>query len=445
MSEIISAISTANGVGGVAIIRISGKGSLELLQKMFTPLQKGVSVLEFEPYKLYVGEIDCGDFTDFGMAVYFKAPKSYTGEDMVEIHSHGGIQIQHGVLKTTFKHGAIPATKGEFTKRAFLNGKLSLSSAEGLIDMINGESVASVKAGYGLYREKLFNTIEEIQNKITYALAEIGADVDYPEEDLEDLALDTLKDTLEKTYQTINGLIGGYDKGSKIKNGVKVAIVGKPNTGKSSLLNAMLKYDKAIVSSVEGTTRDVVEGSIDINGVTFDFYDTAGIRTSADEIEMMGIERSEKILKSADVCIVVFDGANGLTIEDELIYNKVENLNHIKVYNKKDLGVTLDGGISISAKTGEGIEELKTELFNKAFVGGIDKNAELITEERHLKALEKALGYVDASIVGIEDGVPLDIVAEDVKSVWDALGEITGKTATEEIIDEFFAKFCVGK
>lgn len=444
-NEIISAIGTANGVGGVAIIRVSGKGSLELLDKMFRPIKKGVKVENFEPYKLYVGEIDCGDFTDFGMAVYFKAPNSYTGEDMVEIHSHGGIQIQQGVLKATFKNGAVPATKGEFTKRAFLNGKLSLSSAEGLIDMINGESVASVKAGYGLYREKLFAEIEEIQSKLTYALAEIGADVDYPEEDLEELALDTLKSTLEYAYTRINALISGYDKGSKIKNGVKVAIVGKPNTGKSSLLNALLNYDKAIVSSVEGTTRDVVEGAIDINGVRFDLFDTAGIRVASDEIEKLGIERSEKILKGADVCLMVFDGANSLTEEDKLIYNKVESLNHIKVYNKKDLGFDGKNGVSISAKTGEGLEELKSLLYQKAFDGGIDRNAELITEERHLKALEKARDYVDASICGIEDGVPLDIVAEDVKSVWDALGEITGKTATEEIIDEIFSKFCVGK
>ena len=445
MSEIISAIGTANGVGGVAIIRVSGKGSLELLEKMFRPIKKGVAVKNFEPYKLYVGEIDCGEFTDFGMAVYFKAPNSYTGEDMVEIHSHGGIELQRGVLKTTFKYGAVPATKGEFTKRAFLNGKLSLSSAEGLIDMINGESVASVKAGYGLYREKLLKEIEEIQDKLTYALAEIGADVDYPEEDLEDLALDTLLKTLEDTLSRINALIGGYAKGSKIKNGVKVAIVGKPNTGKSSLLNALLKYEKAIVSSVEGTTRDVVEGSIDINGVHFDFFDTAGIRTSFDEIEKMGIERSEKILKSADVCVVVFDGSSPLTEQDKAIYDRVKDLNHIKVYNKNDLGRDGVSGVSISAKTGDGIDELKTLLYEKAFDGGIDRNAELITEERHLKALEKARDYVHASITGIEDLVPLDIVAEDVKSVWDALGEITGKTATEEIIDEIFSKFCVGK
>lgn len=445
MKDIISAIGTANGVGGVAVIRVSGEGSLELLEKMFRPLSKSVKVKDFEPYKLYVGEIDAGDFTDFGMAVYFKAPKSYTGEDMVEIHSHGGIQIQQGVLKQTFKLGANPATKGEFTKRAFLNGKLSLSSAEGLIDMINGESVASVKAGYGLYREKLFAKIEEIQAKLTYALAEIGADIDYPEEDLEELALDTLKSTLESAFDEINLLISGYDKGSKIKNGVKVAIVGRPNTGKSSLLNALLNYDKAIVSSIEGTTRDVVEGSIDINGVTFDLYDTAGIRTASDEIEKLGIMRSQKILSSCDVCLMIFDGSSELTEQDKEIFALAEKTNYLKVYNKKDLFTKDIDGLTISAKSGEGIEELKSALYDKAFVGGIDRNAELITEERHLKALEKARDYVYASITGIEDLVPLDIVAEDVKSVWDALGEITGKTASEEIIDEIFSKFCVGK
>lgn len=445
-TEIISAISTANGVGGVAIIRISGEGCLNLLSKMFSPLSKNTKVENFEPYKLYVGEISCaGGFTDFGMAVYFKAPKSYTGEDMVEIHCHGGTAITQGVLKKTFELGALPATRGEFTKRAFLNGKLSLSSAEGLIDMINGESVAAVKSGYSLYREKLFEKVTALQDKITYALAEIGADIDYPEEDLGELALDTLVETLEQTQSTIIDLIKGYNAGSKIKNGVKVAIVGRPNVGKSSILNALLNYEKAIVSSIEGTTRDVVEGSLDINGVKFDLYDTAGIRSASDEIELMGIERSEKILNSADVCVAVFDGGAELTAQDKEIYQKVENLNHLIVYNKSDTFTGDKNGVVVSAKTGEGIENLKTALYQKAFSQGIDRNAELIVEERHLNALKKAEEYLSASLVGIEDGVPLDIVSEDVKSVWDALGEITGKTATEEIIDEIFAKFCVGK
>ena len=445
MNDIISAISTANGVGGVAIIRLSGGGCLDLLEKMFMPLSKNTKVKDFEPYKLYVGEILCDGFTDFGMAVYFKAPKSYTGEDMVEIHCHGGIQITKGVLKKTFSLGAQPATRGEFTKRAFINGKLSLDSAEGLIDMINGESVASVKQGYSLYREKLFAKINGIQNKLTYALAEIGADIDYPEEDLEELALNTLVDTLNFTLSELNQMISGYSTGSKIKNGVRVAIVGRPNTGKSSLLNALLNYEKAIVSNVAGTTRDVVEGSLDIGDVRFDFFDTAGIRVSSDEIEAQGIMRSQKILNSADVVVAVFDGSLDLTEEDKEVLTSVKDLNTIYVYNKNDIKASSFNGISISAKTGCGLDELKNELFNRAFDGGIDHNAELITEERHLKALERAKQYLFSALSGINMQNPLDLVAEDVKAVWDCLGEITGKTASEEIIDEIFAKFCVGK
>lgn len=445
VNDIISAISTANGTGGVAIIRMSGDGCLNLLEKMFSPLSKNTKVKDFEPYKLYVGEILCDGFTDFGMAVYFKAPKSYTGEDMVEIHCHGGIAISQGVLKKTLSLGALPATRGEFTKRAFLNGKLSLDSCEGLIDMINGESIASVKAGYSLYREDLFRKVNKMQDDITFALAKIGADIDYPEEDLEEVALDSVNAMLKDTKLTVEKLISGYSKGAKVKNGVKVAIVGKPNTGKSSLLNSLLNYEKAIVSSIEGTTRDVVEGSIEINGVKFDFFDTAGIRISSDEIEMKGIERSQKILKESDICLIVFDGASDKTKEDIEIFETAKSFNHIIVYNKKDLYNDDKQGIQISAKTGEGIEDLKNELYLKAFDGGIDNNAELITEERHLKALEKALKGINLAVDGISNNIPLDLVAEDIKFVWDSLGEITGKTASEEIIDEIFKKFCVGK
>ncbi|MBO5852183.1 MAG: tRNA uridine-5-carboxymethylaminomethyl(34) synthesis GTPase MnmE [Clostridia bacterium] len=444
MEEIISAIATANGVGGVAIIRVSGNGALELASKMFKPLSKNIQVNNFEPYKMYVGEIDGGTFTDFGMAVYFKAPKSYTGEDMVEFHCHGGLAISRGILKRTFELGAVPATRGEFTKRAFINGKLSLDGAEGLISMINGESIASVKAGYNLYREKLNAKILELQNDLTYSLASIDADIDYPEEDLQATAISDVESALNKTLTTVNDLIKKYDGGAKIKNGVKVAIVGKPNTGKSSILNMLLNYDKAIVSSIAGTTRDVVEGSLEINGINFYFYDTAGIREASDEIEKIGIEKSSKILKSADIALVVFDGSN-MESEDEAILNEVTSAEIIKVYNKLDISnKEYKNALNISAKTGEGLEELKQKLFDSAFKEGIDLNGEFITEERHFNALNKAKRYIEEALSNL-NLVPLDLVAEDVKMVWDSLGEITGKTASEEIIDEIFKKFCVGK
>ena len=445
MNDIISAISTASGTGGVAIIRLSGDGCLFLAQKMFRPLGK-TSVVDFEPYRMYVGEIDGGEFTDFGMMVYFKGPKSYTGEDMVEFHTHGGIAIQKGVLKQTINLGAVPATRGEFTKRAFVNGKLSLDGAEGLISMINSESVAEVKLGYGLYREKLNNKVAKMQSDLTFSLASIDADIDYPEEDLEELALDKVTNCLNEVISEIDGLIANYSAGSKIKNGVKVAIVGKPNTGKSSLLNAILNYDKAIVSSVAGTTRDVVEGSTEIGGVKFDFYDTAGIHESDNEIELEGIRRSQKFLNSADVVILTLDASSDFTADDEEVINFCKDKNFIKVYNKHDLGFNgeFTDGVIISAKTGEGIPLLKQTLYNLAFSEGIDFNAEFITEERHLYALNNAkLSAVEAlNNVGL---VPLDLVAEDIKKTWDYLGEITGETATEEIINEIFSKFCVGK
>ncbi len=443
MENIISAISTASGVGGVAIIRLSGDGVLDLLEKMFKPLSKSTKVKDFEPYKLYVGEIDAGNFTDFGMAVFFKGPKSYTGEDMVEIHCHGGLAISRGVLKQTFTLGAEPATRGEFTKRAFVNGKLSLDSCEGLIDMINSESVAGVKVGYNLYREKLFQKIDSLQDGLTYSLASINADIDYPEEDLEEIALDNVSKTLNETLKEIDLLISKYNDGAKIKNGISVAIVGKPNTGKSSILNALLNYEKAIVSSVEGTTRDVVEGSLDIEGVKFNLFDTAGIRETDDRIEKLGIERSEKILKSADIVLLVYDGSKNLTEEDKFLKEQIVDKEQIIVYNKSDLK-TVDGVFSISAKTGDGIDRLKEELYSRAFKNGIDFNSEYITEERHFNSLNKAKASLIEALNNIGK-VPLDLIAEDIKSVWLYLGEITGKTASEEIIDEIFAKFCVGK
>lgn len=444
MERAISAISTANGVGGVAIIRMSGEGVFDILEKAFRPLGK-IKTKDFEPYKMYVGEIDCGDFTDFGMAVIFKAPKSYTGEDMVEFHCHGGVQITRGVFAETVKLGAAPATRGEFTKRAFINGKLSLDGAEGLISMINGESRAAVKAGYSLYREKLYEKITAMQNDLTFCLAGVNADMDYPEEDLQATATSEVKETLESVKRRIKKLLEEYKTGAKVKSGVKVAIVGKPNTGKSSILNRLLEYDKAIVSSVAGTTRDVVEGAIEINGVNFYLFDTAGIRESDDEIEKIGIEKSAKILKTADIAIAVFDGSEKFDNEDKKILSAVGDKETITVYNKSDLSRrSTENGLIISAKTGEGLEELKNELYKRSFSEGIDENCEFVTEERHYNALKNAY---DKTVSAIEnaDCVPLDLISEDIKDIWSELGLITGKTANEEIIDEIFSKFCVGK
>lgn len=443
--ETISAIATAPGKGGVAIIRLSGKNPLEIAEKMFVPVSK-TEVKDFKPYRMYAGNIDAGSFQDFGLCVYFKAPASYTGEDIVEFHCHGGETVARGILKQTFRLGARSATKGEFTKRAFLNGKLSLASAEGVADMINGESEAEVKAGYLLYNEKLTKKVQALQEEMTTMLAGIDVSVDYPEEDIEEQHVEQLKTELQRLLEKISSLLSGYDTGKKIKSGVTVAICGKPNTGKSSLLNKLLGYEKAIVSDVAGTTRDAVEGVIEINGTKFNLYDTAGVRESGDRIENIGIERAEAIIRSADVAVFVADYAMGTDEEDARVLNMLSGKPLIKVFNKVDLSTDTtetDADVHTSAVTGAGILRLKELLYEKGF-GSRSEDVAFLIEQRHYDALVRGKNAIVNAINACGEE-PLDLIGIDVKEAWDCLGEITGETATETIIEEIFAKFCVGK
>lgn len=443
-SENISAISTALVASGVAVIRISGDSPLEIAKKMFKPCAN-IAVKDFEPNKMYVGEIEADGFSDHGMCVYFKAPKSFTGEDVVEFHTHGGIAITKGILRKILSLGARLANNGEFTKRAFMNGKLSLSSAEGLIDMINSESVSGVKAGYYLYREKLTSEITAMQDTITDALAEIDADMDFPEEDLEITSTANVKVALAKVIDKITALMSTYRLGRTLKDGVKVAICGKPNTGKSSTLNALLNYEKAIVSDIPGTTRDVVEGNLDINGVRFYFADTAGIRDNAESVEELGIGLSKRILKESDVIVMVVESQE-FDDDENKIYSLIKDENHLIVQNKSDKNITRNAkaDIMISALKKDNLESLKQLIYDKTIGSGIDINGDFLCEERHYLALERAVEKFKVALNAI-DSVPLDILAIDIKDGWDALGEISGKTATEDIIDDIFSKFCVGK
>ena len=443
LNESIAAIATAPGRGGVAIVRISGKNALEIAKKMFTPSLKNAA---FEPYRMYPGQIDAGTFCDYVLAVYFKAPNSYTGEDVVEFHCHGGETIARGILKRAFALGARSATRGEFTKRAFLNGKLSLASAEGIADMINGESEAEVKAGYLLYNEKLTSGVKALQEKLTELLAGVDASIDYPEEDIEEQHIEELKADLLALRKKLGVWLASYGTGKKIKSGVTVAICGKPNTGKSSLLNRLLGYDKAIVSSTAGTTRDAVEGTIEIGGVKFNLYDTAGVRNASDEIEKIGIDRAQTIVKAADVAVFVADSSSKFEEEDSRVLQMLQGKPIVKIFNKIDLtkdDTDSDADVLTSAVTGEGIEKLKSLLFEKS-VGERGEDAAFLIEERHFNALTRADESLARAVLACETE-PLDLIGIDVKQAWDELGEITGETANERIIDEIFAKFCVGK
>lgn len=440
--QCIAAISTAPAAGGVAIIRISGAGALDIAESVFAPRRK-TAVKNFRPRYMYAGNIKAaGNISDFGMCVYFRAPHSFTGEDVVELHCHGGVELSRAVLKSVLAAGARPAKAGEFTMRAFVNGKISLSAAEGMADMINGQSAAEVRAGSLLYSGRLTAAAEEAQDRLTDVLAKIGADIDYPEEDIERTELPDIKGVILNIKRDLDKLIATYDGGKKIKNGVSVAICGKPNAGKSSLLNAMLGYDKAIVSPSAGTTRDVVEGSLELGGVRFNLFDTAGVRESAGEIEQLGIERAKRALKSADLALIVYEGEYG-TDERELEEDCACPV--IKVRNKRDISDDPDGAedISVSALTGEGVEALKSMMSARALPSGAADEAFLI-EERHYNALSRASCSLGSAADAI-GAFPADIVSVDIKEAWDALGEITGATATEEIIDTIFSKFCVGK
>ncbi len=441
----IAAIATPPGKGGVAIVRISGDSPLSIAEKMFVPSGK-TAVKDFRPYRLYPGEIDGGTFTDYGLCVYFKAPASYTGEDVVEFHCHGGENIARGILKRTFRLGAAAAGRGEFTKRAFLNGKLSLASAEGIADMINGESEAEVRAGYLLYSERLTEKVREIQALLKEVLAGIDAAIDYPEEGIEEESTDDIRLALQRAKGEVSVLLSGYSEGKKIKSGVTVALCGKPNTGKSSLLNRLLGYEKAIVSDIAGTTRDAVEGVLEIEGVRFNLYDTAGMRESGDRIENIGIERAENIVRSSDLVVFVADSAAGTDGEDARVLELAKGKPLVKVFNKIDLTndeTETDADVLTSAVTGEGIERLKELLYEKSF-GARGEDAAFLIEERHYEALRRAETALKRAVAACGE-LSLDLVGIDVGDAWESLGEITGETASESIIEEIFSKFCVGK
>ena len=442
-TDTIAAIATPQGRGGVAIVRLSGGDPLSVARAMFKPARKQC---KFEPYRMEPGHIDAGSLNDFGLMVYFRAPHSFTGEDVVEFHCHGGVGIVRGVLRRALSLGCRLAERGEFTKRAFINGKLSLASAEGLVDMINGESEAEVRAGSLLYAEQLSAEVRAMQASLTELLAGIDADIDFPEEDIERTDLAQIGEGIGAIERRARKLAGGYGRGKKIKEGVRVVLAGKPNTGKSSLLNALLGSDRAIVSDIPGTTRDVVEGSLEIEGVHFDLYDTAGIRDGGDAIESQGIDRARRLIESADAVLFILDRSAPMTAEDREIYASVERKRRLVVGNKSDL-VAADGSIHadicVSAKTGENIDALRQKLF-EVCMDGYRADAEFVIEERHYAALSRAVEELELART-LAGTVPPDLLGVHLRAAWEALGEITGETANERIIDEIFAKFCVGK
>ena len=436
---------------------MSGQLCFEVLDKMFIPKNKQ-SIEEIKGYTIKYGNIvDNGEVIDEVLVSYFKAPKSYTMENMCEINSHGGNIIVKKILELCLKNGAELAEPGEFTKRAFLNGRIDLVQAESVIDIINAKSEKEVKTGIKQLEGLLSKEIAEIKQEIMDVMINIEVSIDYPEYDVEDVANDEITDMLDSVKKKLERLERSFDNGKVIKEGIKTAIIGKPNAGKSSLLNAILKEDRAIVTEYEGTTRDTIEEFVNINGIPLKLIDTAGIRETKDEVEKIGIAKSRETANTADLIIAIFDASKEIDEEDLEVIDFIKNKKAIIILNKMDLKAKIDENnenlkklsgniIKMSALKNIGIDKLYekiTEMFNLNEINLDNEN--VITNVRQKNLITKAIENVKKAKETIEQKMPIDIVAIFIKDILEDLGKITGEVVTEDIIEEIFANFCLVK
>mgnify|MGYP002744961553 FL=1 len=452
--DTIAAISTPRGEGGIGIIRISGDKSFEILDKIFNTKNPNRD-LGF--YKFNYGFIhDNGKIIDEVMAVRMKAPKTYTCEDVVEINCHGGHLISEKVLELVLKNGARHAEQGEFTKRAFMNGRIDLSQAEAVMDIIQGKTEKSISLSLEQLRGDLRDKIGSFKKALLDVTAHVNVVLDYPEEGIDDPLPSNLRENLENVYAEADRLISSYDKGKKIKEGIKTVIAGKPNVGKSTLLNSLLKEERAIVTHIPGTTRDVIEEIINIKGIPLVLTDTAGIRKTEDIVENIGVEKSKKFIENADLVLLVLDASRELESEDREVIEEIQNNNKkmIVLLNKIDLErkieldeFGLENILEISAKDNIGIEDMEERIYSYIVEERVEDSSEklIITNIRHKTALEKTKDAIRNIFETIDAGMPMDLISVDLKEALDSLSEITGEISSEDILDHVFGNFCVGK
>lgn len=436
---------------------MSGEKCFDVLNKIFKP-KKQESVENIKGYTIKYGHIvENEEIIDEVLVSYFKAPRSYTTENMCEINTHGGNIVIRKILDLCLKNGANLAEPGEFTKRAFLNGRIDLLQAESVIDVINAKSEKEAKTGIKQLEGVLSKKIKEIKQEILDVMVNVDVSIDYPEYDVEDVTNCQISSMLDSVQNKLEILEKSFDNGKLIKEGIKTAIIGKPNAGKSSLLNAILKEDRAIVTEYEGTTRDTIEEFVNIEGVPLKLIDTAGIRDSKDEVEKIGIKKSKEIANDADLVIAIFDSSKELTVEDEEILNIIKNKKSIILLNKADLNSVLtendakfkeitENVIKISALNGVGLEKLYNLISKMFSLEEINvDNDVIVTNLRHKNLISKAIENVKKAKNTVQENMPIDIIAIFIKDILEDLGNITGEVVTDDIINEIFSKFCLGK
>ncbi len=455
--DTIAALSTPYGTGGIGVIRISGSRAFEVAGKLFHALKPMEEIVSHTVTYGKIIEPETGDIIDEVLLLKMKKPNTFTREDVVEIQCHGGIVVINRIMDLIFKNEVRPAEPGEFTKRAFLNGRIDLSQAEAIIDLINSKTVESSRAAVSHLEGRLSNKLKELRKQLVELLAHIEVTVDYPEHDIEEITGEKVYDGLKTIKAELVDLAKTFDRGKLLRDGINIVIAGKPNVGKSSLLNQLAGSTRAIVTDIPGTTRDIIEEYVNIKGIPAKITDTAGIRTTEDIVEKIGVDKALKAIEDADLIIMVIAADTGVQPEDEEILKTIENKKSLILINKTDLvdrpslskvkeqlkaDIILEASV-INEQGIEGLEEKIAELF---FSGDISKNEEvLLTNSRHKSLVDKAVKAIDQALGSHEMGMPIDMVTIDIKTSADYIGQITGESIDEAVMHNIFARFCIGK